>query len=576
MSFDGIVTRAVVHECNATLIGGRITKIYQPTEREILLHIRSQGHNHILFLSIHPTYASFYVTEHRRENPTHPPMFCMLLRKHMENAVIESIIQVGLERIVHLNYRSRNELGDIVTHRLVIEVMGRHSNLILMDPKTNTIFDSIKRVPASVSKHRIVLPGATYKEPPEQGKSNPLDVTEKKFIAGFDYNAGQMEKQIVSRFSGISPQIAREIVSNAEIGSREKLWISFHDLQDRIKTHRYEPSIGLNKGKKWFSPFPLTYMENEITVFSSMSACLDSFYHKKVEQDQLFQQAQDLIKRLKNEISKNEKKIDVLTKELAHVEEADQYRIFGELITAYMHQIKRGDEFIQTVNFHDPEAKEVQIPLDSLLSPSQNAQRYFKKYQKIKASKKWNEEQIQKALEENHYLESVLVQLEQSSIAELAQIREELQEQGWIKEKGKKGKRKKEVPALPTAVFSSEGIKILIGKNNKQNEQLTHRVASSSDTWLHAKDIPGSHVVIKGQNFGNNTLLEAAMLAAYFSKARYSAQVPVDYTFVKNVKKPSGSRPGFVIYDHQQTAYVTPDEEKVERLLRQTNSVQKK
>lgn len=573
MSFDGIVTRAVVHELNTSLITGRITKISQPTDRELLLHIRAYGQNYVLFLSVHPVYASFYLTKHRRENPTHPPMFCMLLRKHMENGIIESITQVDLERIVHLNYRTRNELGDEVTQRLVIEIMGRHSNLILMDPTTNKIIDSIKRIPSSISQYRTVLPGATYKKPPEQGKLNPLNLSKEKFIAGFDYNAGKMEQQIVNRIAGISPQIAMEIVSNAGIGSREKLGLSFLHLQERTKNHQYEPSIGITKGKKWFAPFILTSKENQATPFSSMSACLDAFFHKKIEQDQLQQQAQDLIKRLKNEISKNVKKQKILKKELEHVDDADRYRIYGELITTSMHRVKRGDKNVSVINFHDAEAPEIQVPLDALLSPSQNAQNYFKKYQKIKASKKWNEEQIEKAKKDNYYLESVLIQITQSSVGELEQIRDELQEQGWISQKNQKKKRKKETVPQPVSLRSSEGVEILVGKNNRQNDYLTHRIAASSNIWLHAKDIPGSHVVIKSQAAQEDTLVEAAMLAAYFSKARHSSQVPVDYTLIKHVKKPSGSRPGFVIYDNQQTIYVTPNEEKVENLL---NNIKKK
>jgi predicted ribosome quality control (RQC) complex YloA/Tae2 family protein len=302
-----------------------------------------------------------------------------------------------------------------------------------------------------------------------------------------------------------------------------------------------------------------------------MNKCLDSFFHKKGEHDQLQQRAHVLIRRLNNEINKNDKKVRILTKELAQVEEAEQLRLYGELITAQMHQVKRGNTSLHTIDFYDPEAREVTIPLSPIHSPSQNAQRYFKKYQKIKTSKKWNEEQIKKAQEENTYLESVLMQLEQSSISEIEQIRVELQEEGWIKAERKKEKRKKEPIPLPTTVYSSQGIIILIGKNNKQNDHLTHRLASSSDTWLHVKDIPGSHVVIRGREIPEATLREAAMMAAYFSKGRYSSGVPVDFTLVKYVKKPSGSRPGFVIYDHQQTIYVTPDEEVVNKLLTATH-----
>lgn len=264
---------------------------------------------------------------------------------------------------------------------------------------------------------------------------------------------------------------------------------------------------------------------------------------------------------------RTKKKINILEKELKQAEKADKYRIFGELITAHLHVIKRGDKQAELINFYEPDAPKVTIELDPTLSPAKNAQRYFKKYNKLKTSRKWNQEQIEKAREENHYLESVLVQLENTSLRDIEQIRDELIEEGWLKRPEKKKKpRKKEEPA-PFKATATDGTAILIGKNNKQNDYLTHRLASASNIWLHTKEIPGSHVVIRSHTASEQTLMEAAMLAAYFSKARESSQVPVDYTQIKHVKKPSGARPGFVTYDHQQTIYVTPREEVIMRLL---------
>ncbi|SFJ62324.1 Rqc2 family fibronectin-binding protein [Thermoflavimicrobium dichotomicum] len=567
MSFDGIVTRAIVHELNKILSGGRITKVYQPSDVEILLHIRSKGKNHRLLLSAHPAYPRIHFVEHQVDHPVEPPMFCMLLRKHCEGAIIESIEQVGMERIIHILFRTRNELGDEVIRCMVLEIMGRHSNFILLDPETGYIFDAIRRVTPAISQHRQVFPGATYTPPPEQNKQNPLDVDKNTFIAGFDYNRGQLDKQIVQRFTGIGPLIAREIVHRAGLGNRDQLWEAFQQVIELIRHHQYVPTIIHAEQKSVFSAIPLTHVHGEKRTYPTMSACLEAFYFGKAERDRIKQQTNDLMRLLQNEIDKNTKKISVLEKELHDAEKAETYRIYGELLTAYMHQIKRGDQEVRLINYYDPEAREIVIPLDPKLTPSANAQYYFKKYNKLKASKKWNEEQIKKAKEEITYLESVLVQLQNSTLREIEQIREELQEEGWLKTPtNDKKRRKKEVPA-PMTVYSSSGTPILIGRNNKQNDYLTHQMASATDTWLHTKDIPGSHVVIRSKSYDETTLLEAAMLAAYFSKARESSQVPVDYTLIKYVRKPSGARPGFVIYDHQRTLFVTPDEEKVKKIL---------
>ncbi|SEN16675.1 Rqc2 family fibronectin-binding protein [Lihuaxuella thermophila] len=567
MSFDGIVTRAVVHELARTLTGGRITKIYQPGDADLLLHIRSQGKNHKLLLSAHPAYPRVQLTEAPADNPAEPPMFCMLLRKHGEGGIVESIEQVGLERIIHLNFRTRDELGDEVVRRLVIEIMGRHSNIILMDPQSGIIFDGIRRVTHAVSQYRQILPGVVYLAPPEQNKLNPLEVDQNTFIAGFDYNRGRLDKQIVHRFTGIGPLVAKEIVHRAGPGSREQLWQAFDELMSQVRAHHYEPAIIQTDEKSVFSAWPLSHIRGEVRTFASMSTCLDTFFRGKAERDRVRQQTHDLIRKLKNEIEKNEKKIEVLQKEMAEAERAEEYRTWGELLTAHLHQIRRGDQEVKVINYYDPETPEITIPLDPSLSPSENAQRFFKKYNKWKSAKKWNAEQIEKAREENLYLESVLVQLENSTLREVEQIRDELEEEGWLKPRQKKQRRKKADAPAPTTVYSSDGTPILIGKNNKQNDYLTHQLAAPTDTWLHTKDIPGSHVVIRSKKVSDTTLKEAAMLSAYFSKARESSQVPVDFTLVKHVKKPSGARPGFVIYEHQKTLFITPEEEKIRELL---------
>lgn len=564
MSFDGIVTRAVVREVSDVLTGGRITKIYQPTESELIFHVRVKGSNRRLLLSAHPAHPRVHLTEKEAEHPLSPPMFCMLMRKHLEGGFIHSLTQVGLERIIHLDINCRNELGDQVIRRLVVEIMGRHSNLILIEPDSGKILDGIRRVGIGVSRHRQVIPGAFYQPPPEQKKQNPLQTEREVFLRSIQWNEGAVDKQLVRNYTGLGPQIAREIVHRAGIGDRGQLWQAFAQLMEQVREHRYQPTI-IHSNKPAFAAVPLTHHTGEAESFDSISRCLEAFFHGKAERDRVRQQNYDLIRRLKNTIDKNDNKLKKLEKEYTSTGRAEEYRIFGELITAYMHQIQRGDPELKAINYYDADAAEVIIPLEAHLTPSENAQRYFKLYNKAKSARKWIREQQEKARQETAYLESVLVQLENASPAETEEIKEELVEQGFLKSASTRKKKKSPRPQ-PTVYHSSEGIPILVGRNNKQNDYLTHRLAAPTDTWLHTKDIPGSHVVIRGKTFSEETLLEAALLAAYHSKARESSRVPVDCTLIKHVKKPSGTPPGFVIYEEQKTLFVTPEEHVIRKL----------
>ncbi|SMO47538.1 Rqc2 family fibronectin-binding protein [Melghirimyces algeriensis] len=567
MSLDGICIRAIVHELNQTLLGSRVTKIYQPGELDLVMHMRSKNGNRRLLLSAHPAYPRLYLTEQPADNPLTPPMFCMLLRKHCEGGVIESIQQVGLERIIYIDIKTRNELGDEVIRRLIVEIMGRHSNIMLIDPATDRIMDAIRRVTPDISRHRQVMPGLVYEAPPEQNKKCPLEANRDTFLRSLQFNQGKLDKQIVNRFLGIGPQTAREIVSRAGLGDREGLWSAFHHVMKDACSHRYEPNI-VHGNKTVFSVLRLTHLKGERQTFDSVSRCMETFYHGKAERDRTRQKNHDLIRNLKNAIDKNTNKIQKLTQEQKETERGETYQVYGELLTAYMHQVKRGDTELKAVNYYAPDASEITIPLDPQLTPSENAQRYFRLYNKAKSARKWNAEQIEKARRERAYLESVLVQLEDANPSEAEEIREELQEVGWIKAKSQSRRKKRYQKPMPMSYRSSEGIQILVGRNNKQNDFLTHRLASATDTWLHTKEIPGSHVVIRSNNISEKTLHEAAMLAAWHSKARESSQVPVDYTLVKHVKKPSGTPPGFVIYEEQKTLFVTPEESEIRQLER--------
>jgi predicted ribosome quality control (RQC) complex YloA/Tae2 family protein len=575
MSLDGIVTRALVHELqNCT--GARIAKIYQPTENEIVLHIRGQGTNGRLLLSAHPSMPRLHWTQQSWENPSEPPMFCMLLRKYCEGGVIQSIRQDGLERVIWIDVRHRDELGDYSVKRLTLEIMGRHSNLILMDPSTGQIHDGIRHVTPAISSYRVILPGTAYLPPPSQDKRNPLAETEADFNqavgdaaaspSGFDSKAAA--QALVQTYTGLSPLAAKEFVHRAS-GQPDRLWPEFREIMADISGHRYAPNlVDTPDGKTIFSALTLTHAEGEIRTFSSMNECLEMYYRHKADRDLVRQRTSDLSRFLVNESAKNEKKLVKLEDALQESIEADKLRRIGELLTAHLHVLKKGDETAEITDYYEEDQRLVKVPLDPQLTPTANAQRYFRKYNKLKNSKTVVQEQIAAAHMEIGYLASVLQGLETATPSDIEEIREELTEQGYIRQRGvKRGakKKKKNSPAV-LCYTSSEGVSIYVGKNNTQNDYVTNRLAHPSDTWLHTKDIPGSHVLIRSTDYGEATLTEAAAIAAYYSKGRESSNVPVDYTRIRNVRKPNGAKPGFVTYDGQKTLYVTPDESLIHSL----------
>jgi len=566
MSIDGIVIRSLVHELDAACTTGRIVKIHQPTPFDLVLTVRARGGTRRLLLSANPSAPRLHLTEQSFANPTEPPMFCMLLRKHLEGGVIQAISQVALERIVHLDVLTRDELGDPAIRRLVVEIMGRHSNIILIDPATGTILDGIRHVTPAISQYRVVLPGRPYVAPPAQDKLNPLEVSRDAFFAALDFNAGKLDQQLVNRFLGIGPLLAREIVHRAGLPTREALWEAFSRLMDDVRAHRYRPMrVRTETGKDAFAAVPLSCVAGEAITYDSISRLLDDVFRERTEREAIRQRLGDLARVVKNEIKKGERKRQLLLDALAEARDAERFRLFGELLTAHLHQIPRGASEIQLPNYYEDGLPMVTIPLDPAKSAAENAQAYFKKYNKAKGAAEAAAAQLAQTEAELRYLETVAQQLEDATLAEAEEIREELIEQGYLKPD--KGVRRKSQPiaSRPAMFRSTEGYTILVGKNNRQNERL-RRQAAPSDTWLHAKDIPGAHVIIRGTGYGEATLLEAAVLAAYFSKARHSSRVPVDYTEVRHVRKPSGAKPGFVIYERQKTLYVTPDESLVRRL----------
>lgn len=554
MPFDGIVTRAITKELQEKLVGGRINKIYQPTSTELILTIRNNRENYSLLISIHPSYARIHLTQTTILNPPEPPMFCMVLRKHLQGAVIDHLEQIDFERIISLQIRGRNEIGDETMNQLMIEIMGKHSNVLLVERENNKIINCIKHVPPFQNRYRTLLPGSEYKLPPQQDKLDLLKSEATQFVRKLDFNAGKMDRQIVQTITGLSPFIAKEIVHRAGLGSQHVYEVQFENLQEEVRKSRYHYAIYEN-GREDFHVLPISYLK-ETSVFNEANELVDAFYLNKAERDRIKQQSRDYERIIKNELAKNERKIKLHEKTLKQAEKAAEQQKFGELLTANMHQMQKGMSHLTVIDYYDENQAEISIPLQADLTPSENAQTYFKKYRKLITAAKRAQTEMEKTAAEISYLESILQQIHHAHDGDLEDIRTELQEEGYIKTQNRRGKKRSK--PRPEKFLASDGTEIYVGKNNKQNEYATFKLAHKDDTWLHTLDIPGAHVIIKSPDPSEQTLLEAAQLAAYYSKAQQSDSVPVDYTKVKHVKKQSGAKPGFVIYTDQKTLFVTP------------------
>ncbi|OLN22838.1 hypothetical protein BTO30_07910 [Domibacillus antri] len=562
MAFDGLFTKAMVEELNEALTGGRVNKIYQPYKNEAMMVIRARGKNNKLLLSAHPSYARVQLTDTVQDNPSEPPLFCMMMRKHLDGAILENIQQNGLDRTIVLEFKGKNEIGDISYKQLYVEIMGRHSNIILVDKEKGTIIDSIKHVPPVLNSFRTILPGSLYVDPPAQNKKNPLTADIQSVAQSIDFNAGKIGKQLVAAFEGMSPLISNEVVARAGLANRETIPPAFVEVMKPLRELAYNPVMIDDGSKTYFYMVDLPHLQGDRTAFDTLSALLDRYYFGKAERDRVRQQANDLERLISNELQKNWSKIKKLERTLEEAENAGEYQRLGELLTANLFMVKKGMTEIEVLNYYDENGAMVTIPLDPQKNPSDNAQKYFSRYQKAKNAILVVQEQIELTKNEIRYFEALLQQLESASPRDIEEIREELADEGYVKARHVKKKKKMEKPSIEEYV-SSDGTLIHAGKNNRQNDYLTNKFARRDDIWLHTKDIPGSHVVIRSDEPSDETILEAAMIAAYYSKAKESSSVPVDYTKVRHVKKPSGAKPGFVIYDQQHTVYVTPDEGKV-------------
>lgn len=564
MSFDGIFTHAMVDELRYALSNGRVSKVHQPYKNEIILVIRANGKNHKLLLSAHPSYARIQLTEIPYENPSSPPNFCMVMRKHLEGAVLENIQQVGNDRMIHFTFKSRDELGDVQNIMLIVELMGRHSNLFLVEQDTQRIMDTIKHVPASQNTYRAVMPGAPYVTPPHQDKLNPFQTTNAALIEVLENPVElSLTKKFQQTYQGIGSDTASELVYRSE-EQLDKLPEVLQSFIETIRQGKIAPTLTQVKKKTFFTPVPYLSLAGESESYPTLSTLLDQYYQSKAEKDRVQQQGADLIHVVQTELQRNVKKLKKLEKTMDETELADDYRIRGELLTAYLHELHKGQTKVTLANFYDDD-RPVTIALNPRSTPSQNAQKYFSKYQKLKNAIIFVTEQIRLTNEEIAYLDSVSTQLELATPKDIAEIKEELIQQGYLKKKTKK-KQKRQKASAPDKYVSSDGDSILVGKNNLQNDQLTLKTARKSDIWLHTKNIPGSHVIIQSNDPSETTILEAANIAAYFSKSQLSASVPVDVVEVKKIRKPNGAKPGFVIYEGQRTVFVTPDKALVDKL----------
>ena len=560
MSFDGLFTHAMVRELNETLAGGRIMKIHQPYPNEIFLVIRNNRTNYPVLLSAHPSFARAQISRIKYANPQTAPNFAMMLRKHLEGAQLLRVEQVANDRMIKFTTSGRNELGDEEKTSLILEMMGRHSNLFLIDEPTQRILDLIKHVPADQNRLRTLMPGGTYVMPPKQDVINPyesLDGLANLILDNPDVN--DLAKGIQTTFQGFARDSAQELAAVLQqSGDAMKLAQNWFDRFDQPEPRLISTEKGVN-----FTPFEWLTVQGNVLTYPTLSEMLDAYFAEKSERDRVQQQAAIVLRVVRNELKKNKTKIKKQQAELDAADNADEFKVKGELLTTYMHQVERGMTEIELPNYYD-DNKPLKIALSNQIGPSQNAQKYFTKYNKLKTSVKYLNEQIAMAQEEVDYFENLLAQIDIASPKDIEEIRQELIQEGYMRVQSKK-KQKPQV-SQPEKFYATDGTLIEVGKNNLQNERLSMKTAAKSDIWLHTKDIPGSHVIIHDANPSDDTLLEGAMLAAYFSKARDSANVPVDYLPVRRLRKPNGSKPGFVIFEGQTTMAVTPDFALVQRL----------
>lgn len=574
MAFDGITIAAMVKELNTSLKGGRINKIAQPESDELLITVRGQDGQKRLLLSASPSLPLLYFTSKNRISPLTAPNFCMLLRKHIGSARITDITQPGMERVVQFHLEHLNELGDVCHKILIMELMGKHSNLIFCDDK-GMILDSIKHVSSNMSSVREVLPGREYFIPKTQDKLDPLTITEEEFIADICPKPLPAAKAIYSSLTGISPVMAQEVCFRASIdgndsmqslneAARTHLYHTFARIMDQVKEGSFTPNI-IFRGDEPVEYGVLDFQqygpEYHSVSFDSVSQMLETYYASRDLITRIRQKSADLRRIVQTALERNLKKLMLQQKQMKDTEKKDKYKIYGELINTYGYGLEEGVKSFKALNYYTNE--EITIPLDPQLTPQENSKKYFDRYQKLKRTQEALEEQIKETTEEIQHLESISNALDIArEESDLSQIKEELTEFGYIKKHytSKKG-AKMQTKSKPFHYISSDGYDIYVGKNNYQNDELTFKFASGNDWWFHAKKMPGSHVVVKTKDgtLPDRTFEEAGSLAAYYSQGRTAPKVEIDYLQKKNVKKPAGAKPGFVVYYTNYSLMAVPD-----------------
>lgn len=547
MSFDGFFLHHLTKELQEELLYGRIQKVNQPFERELVLTIRNNRQNYKLLISAHPVFGRIQTTKADLPNPQIPNTFTMIMRKYLQGAVIENITQIENDRILEIAFSNKNEIGDHIKVTLIIEIMGKHSNIILIDKSENKIIESIKHISFSQNSYRTILPGSTYIAPPQTDASNPFTIVDEKLFEILQ-TEDLSPKNLQRLFQGLGRDTASQLAAQLTDNKLKQFRTFF--------AQSCQPNLTENS-------FAAVLFSDSLQNFHTLSEVMDYFYQEKAERDRIAQQASDLIHRVQNELDKNRKKLAKQEKELSDTDNAEEFRQKGELLTTFLSLVPNNQDSVELDNYYT--GQKITIALDKALTPNQNAQRYFKKYQKLKEAVKHLTGLIEETKQSIHYFESVEYSLSQANMDEIEDIREELVQAGFMKRRStdKRHKRKK-----PEQYLASDGKTIImVGRNNLQNDELTFKMAKKGELWFHAKDIPGSHVLIKDNlNPSDEVKTDAAELAAYYSKARLSNLVQVDMIEAKKLNKPTGGKPGFVTYTGQKTLRVTPTEEKIQSM----------
>lgn len=587
MPLDASAVRAAVFEINESILGGRIEKIYQPERDEILLAIKTASGQKRLVISANSANPRIYLTHFAKENPENPPMFCMLMRKHLSGGKVTGVSQRGFERIADIELEVRNEMGDTVKKHILCEIMGKNSNIMLLDANEK-IIDAVKHVDITVSRVRNVFPGLTYCLPPDSGRQNPLCMTEEDFYSVLS-SAGEgrtIDKALTSAIGGISPLLAREAafaamgeaapkIGEMSDGDKRKTAAKLYEIFKEVEKGDFYPCVIYRDGEKR----PLDFSAVEITQYGegfgvvkkdSMCLAMEDYYAERDRDERMRSRAHALMKSVNANLDRIRKKKVLLAETLRDAAERDKYKEAGDIITANLYRMKQGDKYLTAVNYYDARQREITIELDESKSPSKNAQHYYKKYAKAKTAETEAKKQLEISCEEEKYLESVVLEIERAQApSELEEIRRELVGAGIVRAQDKKKKEKK-LPVGAPAEYLFNGYTIYSGRNNVQNDYLTMKMGRANDLWLHTKNIPGSHVLVKymGEEFPPDVIETAAVIAATNSKGASSPKVDVDYCPVSHVKKPNGAKAGMVVYEIYSTASVAPDEELCRKLRR--------